>query len=464
MMSPEWQPLLVLAGAIALLLAMILWLRIPAFLSLLIVAIGFGIAAGMDPLAAIDSVRAGMGGTLGYVATVVGLGAMFGALLEVSGGIQNLAKSMVSRTGPRGTQWSLALVGFLVSIPVFFDVALILLAPLLYGLAHRTGRSVVFFGLPLLAGMMVTHTMVPPTPGPIAVADLLHADLGWVIVMGIVAGVPAVILAGPLYTPIALRWIGEHGDHHAPPPAGGETSPADLALEPVAGALEAGARAAVAAIILPLVLILLGATAGYWLPEGQARTLLEFLGHPFTALIVATLAAYYLFGVRKGIGRDQLARVLTRALEPAGVVIVITGAGGAFKQILIDSGIGADLAGAVGGQGMPVVVFAFLVTAIMRVAQGSATVAMITGAGLTAPVVDATVAAGAVYSSPQLAMLVIAIASGASLLSHVNDSGFWLVSRYLGMTETQTLKTMTVMTTIVGVTGFSVILLVWSFL
>lgn len=461
MIGADIQPLFVLAGSIAILLFLILGLKIQAFLSLLIVAIGFGIIAGMDPMAAIESVRNGIGGTLGYVATVVGLGAMFGALLEASGGIQNLAEAMVKRTGPRGMQWALALVGFLVSIPVFLDVALIILAPLLYGLAHRTGKIVVFFGLPLLAGMMVTHTMVPPTPGPIAVADLLHADLAWVIIMGIVVGIPAVFFAGPVYTPIALRWLGEYKGHHAPRPEDGEVSPADMDMQPAAGALQAGALAATVAILLPLILILLGATAQYWLPGGGLRRALEFLGHPFSALIVATLVAYYFFGIRKRIPRLDLARIMTRSLEPAGVVVVITGAGGAFKQILVDSGMGADLANAVGGQGVPIVVFAFIVTAIIRVAQGSATVAMITGAGLTAPVVEATAAAGTVYSAPQLALVVIAIASGASVLSHVNDSGFWLVSRYLGMTEAQTLKTLTVMTTIVGIVGFCMVLLLW---
>jgi Gnt-I system low-affinity gluconate transporter len=464
MTGAEVQPMIVLAGSIAILLFLILGLKIQAFLSLLMVAIGFGITAGMDPLAAIDSVRNGIGGTLGYVATVVGLGAMFGALLEASGGVQSLARSMVSRTGSRGTQWALAFVGFLVSIPVFFDVALIILAPLLYGLANRTGTRVLFFGLPLLAGMMVTHTFIPPTPGPIAVAELLGADLAWVIVIGVAAGFPATVLAGPVWTPFALKLIGEHGPgHHAPAPEDGETSPADMDMKPEEGALQAGALAAVCAIVLPLFLILAGATARYWAPEGDLRTTLEFLGHPFMALIVATVTAYYFFGIRKRISRVKLARIMTKSLEPAGVVVLITGAGGAFKQILIDSGMGASLATAVGGEGVPIVVFAFIVTAIMRVAQGSATVAMITGAGLTAPVVEATVAAGAVYSQPQLALVVIAIASGASVASHVNDSGFWLVSRYMGMSEAQTLKTFTSMTTIVGLVGFSMVLLMWVF-
>ena len=465
MSGSEVLPLIVLAGSIAILLFLILGLKIQAFLSLLIVAIGFGITAGMDPLAAIDSVRNGIGGTLGYVATVVGLGAMFGALLEVSGGVQSLAGAMVSRSSSRGTQWALAIVGFLVSIPVFFDVALIILAPLLYGLAHRTGKKVLFFGLPLMAGMMVSHAFIPPTPGPIAVAELMGADLAWVIVLGAAAGIPAMILAGPLWTPVALRLIGDHGAANVAASRKGaeddQSGAAEMYMEPAAGILQAGAMAAVSAILLPLVLILLGATAKYWAAEGGVRTTLEFMGHPFVALIMAALTAYYFFGIRKQIDRAKLARIMTSSLEPAGVVVLVTGAGGAFKQILVDSGMGASLASAFGGDGVPIIVFAFIVTAIVRVAQGSATVAMITGAGLTAPVVQATVAAGLDYSQPQLALVVIAIASGASVASHVNDSGFWLVSRYMGMSEAQTLKSFTSMTTIVGLVGFARVSVMW---
>jgi Gnt-I system low-affinity gluconate transporter len=461
----EIQPLLLMAASIVVLLFFILGLRIQAFLSLLIVALGLGIVAGMEPMTAIASVQSGIGGTLGYVATVVGLGAMFGALLEASGGVQSIAKSMVSRTSPRGTQWSLTLVGFLVSIPVFLDVALIILAPLLYGLARKTGKVVLYFGLPLLAGLMVSHTFIPPTPGPIAVADLLQADLAWVIMIGTLAGIPAMILAGPIWTSFALRFIGANSDGMRVKPlsdAAAAAASMDMAGdEQSSSGRDVASSAAILTILLPLALILLGATAKYWLPLGGLRTYLEFMGHPFLALITATVAVYYFFGIRRQMSRADLLKIMTKALEPAGVVVVITGAGGAFKQILVDSGMGASLAQAIGTDGMPIIFFAFIVTVIIRVAQGSATVAMITGAGLTAPVVQATIAAGMTYSQPQLALIVIAIASGASVLSHVNDSGFWLVCRYLGLTEAEALKTFTTMTTIVGLTGFAMVNVMW---
>lgn len=462
--------ILLLVAAIAVLLYLILVVKMQAFLSLLIVAIGFGLIAGMDPMDALDSVQEGVGGTLGYVATVVGLGAMFGALLEASGGVGNLARAMTDRTTPRGGQWALALVGFLVSIPVFFDVALIILAPLLYGLARRAGKTVLFFGLPLTAGMLVTHTFIPPTPGPIAVANLLGADLAWVIVIGIICGFPAMFIAGPLWTPVALRLLGKDKDSYTAGPDDkhededhAESSPADLDIKPIDETLQAGAVAAVCAIVMPLILILAGSTAQYWLGEGSSlRTFLEFMGHPFSALIAATVTTYYFFGIKKRIARPELMRIMTKSMEPAGVVVLITGAGSAFKQVLIDSGMGESLATAVNAEAVPIVIFAFLVTAIIRVAQGSATVAMITGAGMTAPVVEATMEAGVDYSAPQLALIVIAVSSGASVLSHVNDSGFWLVSRYLNMNEGEMLKAFTTQTTIVGLVGFAMVLLLWG--
>ena len=454
--------LLLLLAAIGILLFFILGLRIQAFVSLLVVSIGFGIVAGMDPLDAVQSVQNGIGGTLGYVAVVVGLGAMFGALLEASGGVGNLAKAMTDKASDRGSQWSLSFVGFLVSIPIFLDVALIILAPLLVGLARKSGRTVAYYGLPLTAGLLVTHSFIPPTPGPIAVTELIGADLAWVILVGVACGVPAMILGGPYWTPIALKWIGQDGTHHTHDDDDPHTSPADLDVKPIDETLQAGAKAAVIAIVLPIMLILLGSTAKYWLGDGNSlRAVLEFFGHPFLALIVAVLVTYYFYGIKKQIPRSKLLNIMTKAMEPAGVVVLITGAGSGFKQILIDSGMGASLADAINPEAVPIVVFAFVVALIIRVAQGSATVAMITSAGLTAPVLDAFIAGGVEYSNFQLALIVIAISSGASCLSHVNDSGFWLVSRYLNLNEGQALKTFTTQTTIIGLVGFVMVLLLW---
>lgn len=436
-------PLLIALGGIAVLLALVLKQKVPAFLALLMVSLGVGIAVGMEPSTVIKSMQAGMGGTLGFVAIVVGLGAMFGAMLEHAGGLDAISGRLLKRFGDDKASWSLGFVGFLVAIPVFFDVAFIMLVPLIHRLSKRTGKALLVFALPLLAGLAVTHAFIPPTPGPIAVAELLGADLGYVIVFGVLAGLPTMIIGGPLlaraYRNTAVSsWT--------------DTSNIKPSSTPI------GFGHAVFAVLMPLVLIV-GATAGQAvLPDGSLKSALVFLGHPFTALILACAYVYVAFGLMRGVPKDDINTMMTTALEPAGVVVLITGAGGTFKQVLIDSGIGQRLGEAVAATQMPLVLFAFVIAFLVRIAQGSATVAMITAAGLTAPV-----ASVAGLGAADTALLVIAIASGATMTSHVNDSGFWLVNQYLEQTPEQTLKSWTVATTLMGLTGVFVACLISIF-
>ncbi|WP_370337626.1 GntP family permease [Parvularcula marina] len=436
-------PLFATAGAILALLFLVLKVRLPAFLSLILISIVFGLTVGMDPSAVIEAVRNGMGGTLGFVAVVVGLGAMMGALLEASGGVEAISNSLLKKFGPDRAPTALTLIGFLVSIPVFFDVALIILLPLLLGLSERTGKSILAFAIPLTAGMVVTHSFVPPTPGPIAVAEILSADLGWIILFGIIAGLPAAFIAGPM---LASQLVKLRSLQNITPP---DLTPADEIARP---SNPAGFSEAMFIIIAPVTLILIAtvtkAVSPDWIPP-QAMSIIGFVGHPFTALLIACLLAWWLLGLRHGLPAENLREACARALEPAGLVVLVTGAGGAFKQILVDSGTGTLLAETLLANDMPLLLFGFLSAFIVRVSQGSATVAMITGAGLCAPVAELAGVTG-----PTLGLLVIAIASGASMTSHVNDSGFWLVSRYLGLSEAQTLKSWTVMTTIIGLVGF----------
>ena len=426
----------ILTLGIGALLFLILYVRLPAFLALLLMALLIGLAAGMSPMDAIGAMEKGMGGTLGFVAVVVGLGAMFGALLEASGGIRAVSDSLLRVFGDRRASWALGLVGFLVAIPVFFDVAFIMLVPLIHKLSKQSGRALLVYALPLLAGLAVTHAFIPPTPGPIAVASVLNADLGWVIVFGALAGLPAMILAGPVFA----RFF-----------EGGPVSTEPEAEELVTHGVSFWH--AIFAILLPLFLIV-GSTASKALGmEGGAANIMQTIGHPFIALMIACLYAYIAFGRAKGIAKDKLLKIMNRALEPAGVVILITGAGGVLKQVMVDSEIGKTLATAMIDNSIPIILFAFATAAIVRIAQGSATAAMLAAAGLTAPVLAAL---DDPLSAPQTAIIVIAIASGASLMSHVNDSGFWLVNRYLGQTEAETLRSWTVTSTLVGVTGFVV--------
>ncbi|AQU80828.1 GntT/GntP/DsdX family permease [Planococcus faecalis] len=446
-MSGSTLIMVALAG-IFLLLFLVIRTKLHAFVALLLVSLLVGIAAGMPLNEVITSIQNGMGGTLGFVAVVVGLGAMFGKMLEVSGGAERLASTMISKFGEDKAPWALGVTGFIVAIPVFFDVGFIILVPIVYGLARKTGKSLLHYGIPLLAGLAVTHSFIPPTPGPIAVAELVGAELGWVILFGVLAGIPAMILAGPVFG----RFIGKK--IHV-------LIPDYMELEKKEYDKELPSFAMITSLILiPLVLILLNTLSAVLLEEGNTvREILTFLGHPFVALTIATLLTFYLLGTKRGYSRQEVQDIATKALEPAGIIILVTGAGGVFKQVLIDSGVGAVLGDMMGDSSLPPIVLAFLIAAAVRVAQGSATVAMVTAAGLITPLLEIVGMTG-----PALGLIVIAIASGATVLSHVNDSGFWLVNRYFGMDVKDTLKSWTVMETIIGLTGFVVVLIISFFI
>ncbi|MBN8192261.1 GntP family permease [Bacillus sp. NTK074B] len=446
-MSDQMLILVALAG-IFLLLFLVIKTKLHAFVALLLVSLIVGIAAGMPLQEVVASIQSGMGGTLGFVAVVVGLGAMFGRMLEVSGGAERLAQTLINKFGEDKAQWSLGITGFLVAIPVFFDVGFIILVPIVYGLARKTGKSLLYYGIPLLAGLAVTHSFIPPTPGPIAVADLIGADLGWVILFGAIAGVPSMIIAGPLFA----KWISKR--IHA-------VVPEYMQAEEMEYDKELPSFALIASLIsIPLVLILLNTLSGVILDEGNmVRSILTFLGHPFVALTIATLLTFVLLGTKRGYSRQEVQEIATKALEPAGIIILVTGAGGVFKQVLIDSGVGEVLGNMMAGSSLPPIALAFLIAMVVRVAQGSATVSMVTAAGLMSPLIETLGMEG-----PVLGLMVIAIASGATVFSHVNDSGFWLVNRYFGLDVKDTLKSWTVMETLIGFVGFGVVFILGIFI
>ncbi|CAN7563257.1 GntP family permease [Rossellomorea sp. LjRoot5] len=446
-MSDQMLILVALAG-IFLLLFLVIKTKLHAFVALLLVSLIVGIAAGMPLQEVVASIQSGMGGTLGFVAVVVGLGAMFGRMLEVSGGAERLAQTLINKFGEDKAQWSLGITGFLVAIPVFFDVGFIILVPIVYGLARKTGKSLLYYGIPLLAGLAVTHSFIPPTPGPIAVADLIGADLGWVILFGAIAGVPSMIIAGPLFA----KWISKR--IHA-------VVPDYMQAEEMEYDKELPSFALIASLIsIPLVLILLNTLSGVILDEGNMiRSILTFLGHPFVALTIATLLTFVLLGTKRGYSRQEVQDIATKALEPAGIIILVTGAGGVFKQVLIDSGVGEVLGNMMAGSSLPPIALAFLIAMVVRVAQGSATVSMVTAAGLMSPLIETLGMQG-----PVLGLMVIAIASGATVFSHVNDSGFWLVNRYFGLDVKDTLKSWTVMETLIGFVGFAVVFILGIFI
>jgi Gnt-I system low-affinity gluconate transporter len=428
--------------AVALILFLVMRLQMHAFVALLLVSFLTAVAAGIPPGDIIGVIEEGMGGTLGYIAVVVGLGAMFGEILRITGGAGQIARTLVRAFGQDRIQWALGLTGFLVAIPVFFDVGLIILIPLVYSLAQRYGRSLLYYAIPLLAGLAATHAFIPPTPGPVAVAGIIGADLGWVILWGAVAGLPAVAIGGVffgryvanrIHVDVPEYMLREEEDEEDE----GRTLPSFLLVLSI--------------ILVPLVLILVNTLSALVLGEDSpAANVLGLIGHPFSALTIAVLLSFYVLGVRHGYSREEVQSAAGKGLEPVGLIILVTGAGGVFGQVLQESGIGDAVQSIMEASNLPIVLLAFLAAVFVRISLGSATVA---------PAIE-----GAGYSAPLVGAIVIAIASGGTVLSHVNDSGFWLVNRYLGLSEKHTLQSWTVMVTIVGMTGFLMVLAISLFL
>ena len=437
----------VLAGVVLLIL-LILRFKFQPFIALLISSILVGVLAGVAPAEIINTVKEGMGSTLGFVAVVVGLGAMFGAILEHSGGAEALAQSLLQKFGEKNASWALMIAGFFIAIPVFFDVAFIILIPLVYSLQRKTKKSMLLYAIPLLAGLAITHAFIPPTPGPVAVADILSADLGWVILVGFIVGVPAAIVSGPLFGKYIASKIFVAAPERFKNESAKQFPPISLIIFIIG---------------TPIFLIVLNTVLGSSISSGlslsdKAIAWIQMIGHPFSALILANLMAWYFLGIKRGVSKSVLSSITTSSLAPAGVIILLTGAGGVFKQMLITTGTGEMLANYFSSIGLSLLLFAFLAAVTVRILQGSSTVAMITAAGITSSLITSPL--GGFHT----ALIVIAIAAGASILSHVNDSGFWLVSNYLGLSEKDTFRSWSVMTTLMALTGFIMVLILSFFI
>ncbi len=435
----DFSPLFAVLRGVVILMTLILKCKIQPFLSLLIASISVGVLAGMPPEKIIESMQEGMGNTLGFVATVVGLGALFGAILEQSGGALSLADYLLNKFGEKRASWAMVICGFFIAIPVFFDVAFIILIPVVYSLQRKTKKSILLYAMPLLAGLAITHAFIPPTPGPIAVADIIGADLGWVILFGFIIGIPTAVISGPLFASYISKKIYVPAPEQLTASNTTDSPPAVMGIFLIIG--------------VPIVLIVLNTLINSAsLPQEfipmLVKSTLSLIGHPFSALIIANLIAWYFLGIRRKNSKAKLLEISTKAMAPAGIIILLTGAGGVFKQMLINTEAGLMLATFFADMGISIFLFSFISAVLVRLLQGSATVAMITAAGLCAPLISQDM------SDIQKALLVISIASGASILSHVNDSGFWLVSKYLGLNEVQTFKSWSMMTTLIAVVGF----------
>ncbi len=439
---------LVIAALIGLviLLVLIIKFNVQAMVAILIGALAIGLMAGMPLEDIVKAVNDGIGNTLEGIALLVGLGSMFGAILEVSGGAQSIAVTMVKKFGDQKAAWALGITGLVIAMPVFFDAGLIILIPLAFSLAKKTKRSSLFYVIPLLAGLAVGHAFIPPTPGPVLVATMLNVDLGWVIMVGIFCGIFAMIVAGPVWGAICGKKFYVPVPEHVASQEDFEESKL-----PKFGTI-------VGIILIPLVLIIFDSVAGVVPALEPIRGITGFLGEPFVALLIATVVAMFILGTKHGYSNKELEKVMTKSLEPTGMILLVTASGGVLRYMLQYSGLGEVIGNAVASASLPLVVVAFVVAALVRISVGSATVAMTMAAGIIAAM------PGIAELSPlYLACTTAAIAGGATICSHFNDSGFWLVKSLVGTDEKTTLKTWTIMETLVGGTGFLVALVISFF-
>ena len=429
--------------AILALVLMITRLRMHPFVALIITSGFLGLISGMPLPKIVKSFQDGFGGVLGFVGIVLGLGTMLGKLMAESGGADQIAQTLVRAFGRQRVHWAMMMGAFLVGIPLFFEIGFVLLIPLVFIVARRSGVPLFKIGIPMLASLSVMHGLVPPHPGPLLAIGVFGADIGKTILYGLIVGLPTVIIAGPMFGSFISRYV--------------DVKPSDdlmaqLAREPQTAKLP-GFGITLVTVLAPVLLMLLKTLVDVALPEGHAmRELMDFIGNPIVALLAALLLAMYTFGVARGFTRQQVLRLVDQSLAPTAAIVLIIGAGGGFKQMLVNSGVGTAIGQlAVHAQISPLLL-AWFVAGVIRVATGSATVATITGAGIVAPLV-------ALVPGTNKELLVLATGAGSLILSHVNDAGFWLVKEYFNMSVGETFKTWTAMETLISVVAIIFIML-----
>jgi GntP family gluconate:H+ symporter len=420
---------------------LITWVRVPAFLSLAIGSLVVGLAARM-PLADIPrAFQGGMGDTLGSIAMVIGLGTVIGKLLAESGGALVVSNALARALGERRLDWALMLSALIIGLPVFFQVGLVLLAPVLFTAQRQTGTPLLRLGLPLVAGLSAAHGLVPPHPGPIAALERIGADPGRTLFYSLILALPLSIISGPLYTKYICRRV--------------EVEPGPIAEQFTKVAMPARTPSlgiTLVTMLMPVLLMLLASAAQIAMPDGSTRRAIGFVGSPLVAMMVATIVAFVTFGRSCGFSRVRLLEFAEQSLPPIAGVLLVVGAGGGFGRVLVTAHVDTAIAQAMGGLQLSPLVMGWVIAALLRLSVGSATVSCITAASIMAPLL-----AGMPGVNKEL--LVVSIGAGSLIASHVNDGGFWLVKEYLNMSVPQTLATWTIIETIVSVVGLLGVLL-----
>ena len=463
-----WQLVLAALAGIALIVVLITVAKLHPFLALIFGAVTVGIVAGQNVGDVLDSFGKGFGDTAASVGILIALGAMFAKLLADSGGADEIVDTIVGHASPRALPWAMALVGAIIGLPMFFEIGLVLLMPVIYLVAKRSQLSLITVGIPALAGLSAMHGLVPPHPGPLTAIDLLHADLGITLALGVAVAIPTVIVAGPLFG----RLAGKLGR------AGRSGSVCRRRLLPQRRRRRRGGRGGrrrnrsgtqtatrterqrpsfgitLFSVLLPVALMMGKALADIFIDDKNSvvRQVFDILGRPLMALLIAVIVGIFTLGRGASMTRDQITKCLETALPPVAGIILIVAAGGGFKQVLVDTGIGTKLAEWATAAHISAILLAWVLAVLIRLATGSATVATITASSLMLGLAEG-------MSTGQVSLMVLAVGSGSLFFSHVNDAGFWLVKEYFGMSVGQTIKSWSIMETVLSVTGLILVLL-----
>ena len=437
--------LIAAAVGIVVLLLLIIKFKLHPVISMMIAAIIIGVGAGMPLTMISDTVEKGVGKTLQGIALLVGLGSMFGGILEVSGGAQRIAQTLIDKLGQKKAGVALGITGLVIGTTVFFEAGVVVLIPLAFSVAKQTKKSTLYYAIPLLAGLASGYAFVPPSAGSVLVADSLGVNLGVMIMVGIPTALICMVVAGVIWG----RFIGDKVFTKLPVNVE-EIKDEPKELPPFGLVL--------GVILIPLVLILISTISKYLPIPANVQNVLAFIGKPFLALTIATLAAMYFLGIKRGYTGEQLKKILDHSLRPVGMILLVIASGGVIRWMLQDSGLGEIIGPALEKSGMPLILVAFLIALLVRASVGSSMVAMTMESGIMATM-PAVMATSVLYR----AAMCCAICGGATALSHVNDAGFWLVGTFLEIDEKTTLKSWTVMETLIGVTALIVSLIISIF-
>jgi gluconate:H+ symporter, GntP family len=428
--------------AVAALIALIAVLRVNPFIALLVTSLGLALAVGMPASTIVKSFEIGVGNTLGHIAIVVGLGTMLGKMLAESGGADRIARTLIEVSGEKRLPWAMMLAGLIVGLPVFFEVGFVLLMPLAFTVSRRTGKSLILVALPMVVGLSVAHGFLPPHPAALIAVVAYNADIGRTIGYALLVGIPAAVLAGPLYA----RWIAPKITFLAANPM------ADQFLDHDPDRSLPGFGVSVMVILLPVILMMIGSWSDTFAVKGSVvNATLKFCGSADIALLLGVIVSFFVLGTMRGFDRQTILKFSNESLAPTAAITLLVGAGGGFGRVLQDSGVSNVLVSLALHMHIPILLLAWIMATLLRIATGSSTVAMSTAAGIIAPI-------ALHISGVRPELLAIATGAGALGFSHVNDGGFWLVKEYFNMSVAQTLKSWTVCETIISVTGLGLAL------